>query len=149
MPSNHFIALRDLDRTMEHLNRKGIVSKYEEVFDKQLEDGIIEEINVSPSSYDDYTWIPHRPVIKTDEQVITKLRPVFNCSLKTNKELPSLDEAAYTGIDLMGSILKLLFYFRTNEYAMLSDIKQAFLVVKLADEYDKNRFCFSGKEEIG
>ena len=72
----------------------------------------------------------------------TKIRPVFNCSLKTNKELPSLNEAAYTGIDLMGSILKLLFYFRTNEYVMLSDIKQAFLMVKLADEYDKNRFCF-------
>ena len=40
------------------------------------------------------------------EQVTTKIRPVFNCSLKTNKELPSINEAAYTGIDLMGSILK-------------------------------------------
>ena len=25
---------------------------------------------------------------------------------------------------------------------MLSDIKQAFLMIKLASEYDKNRFCF-------
>ena len=94
VPSNHFIALTVLDRTMEHLNRKGLVIKYEEVFDKQLEDGIIDEINVSPSSYDDYTWIPHRPVIRTDEQVTTKIRPVFNCSLKTNKELPSLNPQA-------------------------------------------------------
>ena len=59
VPSNHFVALSVLDRTMEYLNRKGLISKYEEVFDKQLEDGIIEEINMSPSSYDDYTWIPH------------------------------------------------------------------------------------------
>ena len=43
----------------------------------------------------------------------------------------------------MGSILKLLFYFRTNEIVMLSDIKQAFLMVKLKNEVDKNRFCFS------
>ena len=55
VPSNHCIALRVLDRIMEDLNRKGLVSECEEVFDKQLEDGIIEEINVSPSSYDDYT----------------------------------------------------------------------------------------------
>ena len=41
----------------------------------------------------------------------------------------------------MGSILKLLFYLRTNKYVMFTDIKQAFLI-KLASEYDKNRFCF-------
>ena len=142
VPSNHYVALKVLDKTIDHLNKKGLVSKYEGVFDKQLEDGIIEEIQVNPSEYNNYTFIPHRPVIRTEEQITTKIRPVFNCSLKTRKELPSLNEAAYTGIDLMGSILKLLFYFRTNKYAMISDIKQAFLMVKLAREYDKNRFCF-------
>ena len=30
---------------------------------------------------------------------------------------------------------------------MLSDIKQAFLMIKLASEYDKNRFCFFWKRE--
>ena len=142
VPSNHFVALKVLDRTVEHLKRKGLVNKYQDVFDKQLEDGIIEEIKVKPSEYNNYVWIPHRPVIRTDEQVTTKIRPVFNCSLKTNKELPSLNEAAYPGIDLMGSILKLLFYFRTNNIVMLSDIKQAFLMIKLKHESDKNRFCF-------
>ena len=126
VPSNHFIALKVLDQTVEFLNKKGLIKKYEEIFDNQLEDGIIEEIKVHPSNYNNYTWIPHRPVIRIAEQVSTKIRPVFNCSLKTNKELPSINEAAYTGIDLMGSILKLLFYLRTNKYVMLSDIKQAF-----------------------
>ena len=68
---------------------------------------------------------------------------MFNCSLKTNKEFPSINEAAYTGIDLMGYILK-LFYLRTNKYVMLSDIKQAFLMIKLASEYDK-KFVFFWK----
>ena len=142
VPSNHFVALKVLDRTMEHLRRKELTEKYQEVFDKQLQEGIIEEIKVNPSDYDKHIWIPHRPVIKMEEQVTTKIRPVFNCSLKTNKELPSLNEAAYPGIDLMGSILKLLFYFRTNKFVLLSDIKQAFLMIKLKNEIDKNRFCF-------
>ena len=73
---------------------------------------------MNPSDYDSHIWIPHRPVIRTGEQVTTKIRPVFNCSLKIDKTLPSLNEAAYLGIDLMGSILKLLFYFRTNKIVM-------------------------------
>ena len=144
MPSNHTVAFKVLDRTFDHLQKKGLVDKHE-VFDKQLEDGIIEEIKVSPSQYNNYTWIPHRPVIRTQGQVTIKIKPVFNCSLKTSKDLPSLNEAAYTGIDLMDSILKLLFYLRTNHYAMLSDIQQAFLIIKLSNEQDKNRFCFFWK----
>ena len=142
VPSNHVVALKVLDKTMNHLRKIGLTEKYQEVFDKQLADGIIEEIIVHPSDYNNHVWIPHRPVIKTEEQVTTKIRPVFNCSLKTNKDLPSLNEAAYTGIDLMGSILKLLFYFRTNKYVMVSDVKQAFLMVKLKKVEDKNKFCF-------
>ena len=123
-----------------------VVNKYQEVFDKQLEDGIIDEVKVNPSNYDNHIWIPHRPVIRTEEQVTTKIRPVFNCSLKTEETLPSLNEAAYPGIDLMGSVLKLLFfYFKTNKIVMLSDIKQAFLMVKLKNEVDKNMFCFFWK----
>ena len=67
VPSNHFVALKVLDRTVEHLKRKDLVNKYQDVFDKQLEDGIIEEIKVKPSEYNNYVWIPHRPVIRTDE----------------------------------------------------------------------------------
>ena len=83
--------------------------------------------------------------MKMEEQVTTKIRPVFNCSLKTNKELPSLNEAADPGVDLMNNILQLLFYFRTNKLVMLSDVKQAFLMIKLKKEEDQNRFCFFWK----
>ena len=83
VPSNHFIALKVLDRTVEFWDKKGLIKKYEEIFDNQLEDGIIEEIKVHPSNYNNYTSIPHRPIIRAAEQVTTKIRPVFNCSLKT------------------------------------------------------------------
>ena len=81
---------------------KRLVNKYQEEFYKQLEDGIIEEFKANPSDYDSHIWIPHRPIIRIEEQVTTKIRPVFNCSLKTDKTLPLLNEAAYPGLDLMG-----------------------------------------------
>ena len=145
VPSNHYVALKVLDRTLDHLKKKGLLDKYQAVFDQQLADGIIEEIEVKPEQYNQKIWIPHRPVIKVEEQVTTKIRPVFNCSLKTNKELPSLNEAAYPGVDMMNNILQLLFYFRTNKLVMLSDVKQAFLMIKLKKEIDQNRFCFFWK----
>ena len=54
------------------------------------------------------------------------VRPVFNCSLKIGNA-PSLNEAAYVGINLMRDIVKLSLYFRSNDTVQLSDIKQAFL----------------------
>ena len=83
VPSNHKVALKVLDRTAEHLKKTGLVDKYQAVFDQQLADGIIEEIEVKPTQYNEKGWIPHRPVIRMEEQVTTKIRPVFNCSLKT------------------------------------------------------------------
>ena len=117
------------------------MSSYQAVFSQQLADDIIEEIDVHPDDYHKFIWIPHRPVIKTDANTMTKIRPVFNCSLKTNKD-PSCNEAAFAGVNLMKDIVKLSIYFRSNKHTMLSDIKQAFLQIRLASESDKNRFCF-------
>ena len=55
---------------------------------------------------------------------------------------PSLNEAAFPGIDLMNNMLSLLLYFRSNLYVLLSDIAKAFLQIRLESEEDKNRFCF-------
>ena len=47
----------------------------------------------------------------------------------------------------MTVITKLLLYFRSNKFTMISDIRKAFLMIKLGHEEDKNRFCFFLKEE--
>ena len=117
------------------------MDEYIKVFKQQEEEGIIERIEVDPQKYADYTWIPHRPIIKTEQQVITKIRPVFNCSLETHNS-PFLNEAASPGINLMTDMTKLLLYFRSNKFTMISDIRKAFLMIKLGHEEDKNRFCF-------
>ena len=141
VPSNHKVALSVLDKVVKDLDKKGMLSTYLEVFKQQQADGIIKEFNVHPDDYHKFIWIPHRPVVKTEANTTTKVRPVFNCSLKTNK-LPSLNEAAYAGINLLKDIVQLSLKFRSNKFTMVSDIKQAFLQIKLAKEDDKNRFCF-------
>ena len=87
-------------------------------FYQQGREGIIERIEVSPDKFSKYIWIPHRPVIKMDEQSTTKIRPVFNCSLKTRGSC-SLNEASHPGIKLINDMLNLLLLFRTNKYVLL------------------------------
>ena len=141
VPSNYNIALSTLHRVYKNLTSRNLIQKYDVVFKQQLEDGIIEKIKVDFSDRHNHIWVPHRPIIKDAEQVTTKVRPIYNCSLKVNS-LPSLNEASYAGVDLMSSLFRLLCSFRTNDFAILADIKQAFLNIKLKKEIDRNRFCF-------
>ena len=141
VPSNEGIALNVLDRVTKDLEQKGKLNEYIEGIRQWETDNIIERIEVSPKDFKNHIWIPHRPVFKTDDQSTTKMRPVFNCSLKTRKG-PSLNEASYAGINLMKDMLELTMLFRTNHYVYLADVRKAFLMIKLKSIKDRNRFCF-------
>ena len=141
VPCNLKTSLAVAERVYDKLESKGIVDKYEEVFDQQEALGIIEPV---AKRVPGQIFIPHRPVIKMDNLVTTKIRPVFNCSLKVGKS-PSLNEAAFPGIDLMNKLLTFLLYFRTNNLVILADIMKAFLQIRLSAEEDRNRFCFFRK----
>jgi hypothetical protein len=142
VPHNYNIALSVLNRVVQSLNNKNLIKEYGEVFKQYLEEGIIEKVSVDPSSLDKYVFVPHRPVVKVDAQTTTKIRPVFNCSLVNNKNSISLNQACFVGPDLLQPLLKLILNFRTNEFVLLSDIRKAYLMVRLREEEDRNRFCF-------
>ena len=99
VPSNFHLALKVLDRTITSMRKNILEEAYNEVFFQQEKDGIFERLKIQPEEFRKFIWIPHRPVIKNTEQVITKIRPVFNSSLKTHGNY-SLNEAAYPGIIL-------------------------------------------------
>ena len=82
VPSNHAISLKVLDRVRDFLTKRRILNLYTEAFLEQEREGFIERFNVPPEQYANYIWIPHRPVIKDDDLTTTKIKPVFNCSLK-------------------------------------------------------------------
>ena len=140
VPSNYHLAKVIAKKVYEKNSKQGISTQYLNVFEEQESLGIIEPI---PDGFDpeEHVWIPNRPVVRDDPLATTKIRPVFNCSLKTRGN-PSLNEAAYPGTDLMGDLLGLLNYFRTNNYTLLADIVKAFLMVKLKNLKDRNRFSF-------
>ena len=120
---------------------KNIAQKYIDVFNEQLDLDIIEPV---PEGFNAnlHVWVPNRPVVRDSDLVSsTKIRPVFNCSLKI-KNSPSLNEAAYPGIDLINNMYHLLQWFRSNKYCLLSDLEKAFLQIKIKSDEDKNRFSF-------
>ena len=146
VPSNHSVALSVLDNVCKKLVKSGHLEAYNKVFFEQLNENIIEEFECDPNEFDKYIWLPHRPIFKSEAQTTTKIRPVFNASLKTSPDKPSLNEASFPGINNMNDMLKLIMLFRTNKYVLLGDIRKAFLQIRLKLLRDKNRFCFFLKD---
>ena len=138
---SHFVLAKILaKKAMERAKRDGILESYENVFEEQLNNGIIEPISVDENfNPEHYKWIPHHPVIKNEEST-TKLRVVLNCAFRT-KNNPSINDAAYAGVDLVNDLLGILNYARTNNYLVIGDIEKAFHQVKLKTAYDRNKFC--------
>ena len=142
VPSNHSVALSVLDRVTQKLEKRGLLEVYNNVFFEQLEENIIEEFDCKPKDFGNYIWLPHRPIVKDEAQSTFKVRPVFNASLKTSRDKPSLNEASYQGINNMQNMLMLILLFRTNKFVLLGDLRKAFLQIRLKLLRDRNRFCF-------
>ena len=146
--SNYGICKSVVNKVVSKLKNDDLYDDYNKVFEQQLADGIIEPVDLSTINPNDHVWIPHRPVIKQSDQVTTKLRIVLNCSLKIN-DAPSLNEAAYEGINLVNHLLELLIKIRSDKYFVMSDIKQAFLMIKLSTAEDKNKFSILWIDKTG
>ena len=127
-----------MQKVHSNLIDKNLYDVYNDVFEQQLSDNIIEEVPIDPTECK-HVYIPHRPVIKTEDNVTTKTRIVLNCSLKIGTS-PSLNEASYPGVNLLSELFELLIKARADNYIMIADVKQAFLMIKLNKEEDKDRF---------
>ena len=145
----HFELCKNvLDRVLKTLDETNLYDKYDSVFNQQLTDGILEEISISEMNIDEHVFIPHRHILKSDEQVTTKLRVVLNCSLKT-KDSPSLNEFCYPGTNLLNDLLGFLLKIRADPYLVMSDIRQAFLMIRLSKISDRNKFTVLWRNKEG
>ena len=69
-----------------------------------------------------------------EDKETTKLRVVFDASC-SNGGSPSLNDCLYPRPTLLCKIFDILLRFRLNPIAILSDIKQAFLITEIAKEH--------------
>ena len=99
-------------------------------------------INVPARSPGTVYYISHRAFIRDDRNT-TKIRVVYDAS--ANKNGPSLNKSLETGPCLLTKIFDILVRFRTFKYGLTSDIKAAFLNIRIAEEdRDFLRFLWVG-----
>ena len=77
--------------------------------------------------------MPHRAVVRENKDT-TKVRIVFDASSKVRDE-PSLNDCLYSGPCLLPAIYDILLRFRLGKIGLVSDIKQAFLNIAIAEEH--------------
>ena len=79
---NYNVCFAILQRVLESLHTKGIYDEYDKILQQQLSDDILEPVSLENIDLKSHVFIPHRPVVKTADQVTSKIRIVLNCSLK-------------------------------------------------------------------
>ena len=131
--------LNSLKRKLE--KSPTLLTKYDDIMQKQLKDGIIEKIEEeSRSSAGHVAYLPHRPVVN-EEKSWTKIRIVYDASAKAGEY--SLNECLYKGECLTSLIFENLLRFRLHNVAMVADIEAAYLKISVIPEHrDYLRFLW-------
>ncbi|XP_030750174.1 uncharacterized protein LOC115877962 [Sitophilus oryzae] len=80
-------------------------------------------------------FLPHHAVVR-DDSVTTKVRVVFNASMKTKSGL-SLNDIQYCGPTLQDELLAIILRFRKYEYVMTADVSKMYRMI-LVNENDRS-----------
>ena len=112
----------------------------------QLNSGVIEHVDtdqaVEPGTFH---YLPYREVVRMDRKT-TKLRVVFDASSKCPGQI-SLNDALYSGPNLLPLLFDILIQFRVHKVAITADIEKAFLNVSIKPE-QKNMLRFLWVDSI-
>lgn len=142
LPDGKELAERRLKTTIRKLKTAGILEAYQNVLQNWLKNGIIEEVEKDDETKPGH-YLPHRAVVKNS--ATTKIRPVFDASAHL-KNYPSLNDCLAKGPNLLELIPAILTRFRMKEFAVVADIKQAFLQISVC-EHDRNYLKFLWMED--
>ena len=142
LPSNYHYAKSRLQSTLNKLRdcEKDLLH-YDQIIKDQLAAGFIEDVSDHASDSGKVHYLAHRGV-KKDESSSTPLRIVYDCSANT-KNNPSLNDCLYSGPNLINNLPDILLRIRIGTYAASSDIKKAFLNLRLNNsDRDSTRFLW-------
>lgn len=144
LPNNRLIAEKSLFKTEAKLVSSNRKKDYKEIFDIWESNKIIEVIN--DEKKEGVHFLTHRPVIKESSET-TKIRPVFNASLRT-KDSPSLNDCLAKGPNLIEIVPSILNRFRKYKVGLSSDIEKAFCQIKIVEkDCDFLRFLWFDSEK--
>jgi len=131
---------RSLSRGLQH--DRGLLEQYCNVIESQLCDGIIESVDKKSGTENKKHYLPHHLVI-TPSKSTTKIRIVYDASVKIGQHEKSLNECLYRGPVKLPDLCGVLLRFRTYFIAILSDIEKAFLQMGIQEsERDVTRFLW-------
>ena len=137
--------LKSLIRRMK--DNPDLVQKYDEIIEYQLKQGVVEKVRMESKDTIKH-YIPHHAVINPTKAT-TKVRIVYDASAKTKSGNKSLNECLYRGPMLLQNLTGILFRFRLNKIALVSDIEKAFLQIGLQeDAKDVTRFFWLRNKNI-
>ena len=108
------------------------VDKYDAIIQNQLQFGIIERVASNENDTSKHN-IPNYAVINPDK-ASTKVRVVYDVSVKLNKGQKSLNECLYPGPTMLKYLTQLMLRFRLNKIAMVADIEKALLPIGLLED---------------
>ena len=140
---NHFNVclnrLRLLHRRL--LGTPELLKEYDRIIQEQLSKGIVEPVP-SDSLQDGVHYLPHHGVIRRDKQT-TKLRIVYNGSMRLSTDAVSLNDCLETGPNLIPKLFNVLIKFRWHLVTLTADIEKAFLMIRiLSGDRDMLRFLW-------
>ena len=146
LPSNKQMCQARLTGQLKKLKKSPEDLKtYDDVIQQQLKDGIVEPVPENPDGKHVH-YLPHHAVIRREAET-TKLRIVYDCSAKERKYDKSMNDCLHIGPPLQPLLYDILIRFRMYPVALLGDIQQAFLQIKV-DKEDRDAMRFLWPKDV-
>ena len=144
LPENFDVAFGRMKTLLRRFQGdQNLLKQYCEIIKSQVTSGIIEEVDSGQLESENKThYLPHHPVI-TPHKVSTKVRIVFDASVKASRHTKSLNECLLRGPINLPDMCGILLRFRIHYIVLLGDIEKAYLQIGIKEqERDVTRFLW-------
>ena len=146
LPDNFSLCKTRLNTLIHKLSSDpSKLKEYDAIMRKWDEDGITENVDRNTETIGPVHYLPHRAVIKED-RTTTKMRICMDASAH-RRGSPSLNEVLEAGKCMLPKLFDVLVRWRVWKYALISDIKSAFLQIRV-DEKDRDYLRFLWVDDV-